>query len=129
MALAEVIREAKTEQELYSLLNAYEEDVGCDGKPGYLFDRAPMLLSRSDDVIKRCLGLMGELDRASKRLDDYACAALKEALHIFSIALDRLKLLESEQQQSISGYRALYIVKNNAAPGLSDSGMDARQSM
>ena len=119
MTIAEVIREARTEQEILNLLNAYVEEVGCDGKPGYLLEDSPILLSCANDVIKRCLGLMAELDRASKRLDDYACAALKDALHIFSIALDRLKLLEREQRPALAGRHAVYIV-NKSARGVSD---------
>jgi hypothetical protein len=98
--IADRIREAGTEQEVFSLLNAYVEAIGGSEKARYL---PQGMVSSPDSVVglmQRCLGLMGEIDAASKRLDDRACAALREALHVFSSALNHLKWLEHETRRS-----------------------------
>lgn len=102
--LADVIREARTEQEVFHLLNSYIEAVGSHGKPSYLLDEdVAALPSCANDVMQRCSEFMGELDAASRRLDDKACLECREKLHIFSNALHRLKLLEHEKRRSLDG--------------------------
>jgi hypothetical protein len=107
MMIADVIREAQTEQEIFQLLNAYIEAGGGGGKPSYLLEDPAASPSCANDVMQRCLELMSKLDVASRQLDDTACAALKEALHVFSNALSRLKLLEREKHRSLAGYAQL----------------------
>ncbi len=102
--MADMIRKAETKQEVLSLLSAYIEAVGSSEKARFLPEEVITSPEGANDLIRRCLGLMGALDAASRRLDDGACAALKEALHTFGNALDRLKSLEREQHRSSDGY-------------------------
>jgi hypothetical protein len=101
--IADQIRDAQAEQEVFHLLNAYIEAVGCGGKSSYLPEDMATLPSCANDVMQRCSELMGALDAASKQLDDKTCLATREALHIFSNALNRLKLLEHEKLRSLAG--------------------------
>lgn len=54
-------------------------------------------LTGTHDLQARFERSIVELDRASKRLDDKACVVIKEALNIFSAALNRLWLLDSQR--------------------------------
>jgi hypothetical protein len=103
MLTADLIREARSEREIYQLLNAYIE--GAEERNDLAY--SPLTLPRSTyDVMQRCSELVSELDAASRTLDDRACVALKEAVHVFSNALQRLKLLEREQQRPLAAYVA-----------------------
>jgi hypothetical protein len=102
MLIAELIREARNEQEVYQLLNAYIEGTGRGGKRSYVAEDTARLPSCSNDVMQRLLELVGDLDAASQRLDDQACLALKEAVHVFSNALHRLRLFERAHQRSLA---------------------------
>ncbi len=97
--IADQIREAKTRQEVFSLLDAYIEAVAGSDKAGYLPEGTATLPDGVNDLMQRCLHLLGELDAASKRLDGRACGVIKEVLHVFGNALNRLKLLEHEQHR------------------------------
>lgn len=118
--IADLIREARTEQEIFHLLNAYIEAAGCDGKSSYLPDDMATLPSCVNDVMQRCFKLMEALDVSSKRLDDEACLALKEALHVYGNALNRLKSLEREKHRSLGGYVPVHGISNVArgVPGV-----------
>ena len=102
--ISDLIHEARTEQEVFHLLNAYIEAVRGFGQPSYLPEDMATSPSCANDVMHQCLELMGELDAASKQWDDQARLALKEALHIFSNALNHLKLLERENHRSLARY-------------------------
>lgn len=102
--IADMIRKAKTEQDVFSLLATYVEALGRSEKARYLPKGMVTLPNGVGGLTRRCLGLMGELDAASRRLDDQACLALREALHIFSNALNRLKSFERERYRSSDGH-------------------------
>lgn len=115
MMIDDLIRIAQTEEEIFQLLNAYIESGAGGGKPSYLLDDTATLPSCTNDVMKRCLKLMGELDGASKRLDDEACRAIREALSVFCNVLNRLKLLEREKHRSFAGYAQGHSMSNPAS--------------
>ena len=106
MLITELMREARNEQEVYHLLNAYIEGTGCGLERRYLLEDAPSPPSCTSDVMQRCSALMVELDGASKRPDEQACLALKEALQVFGNALHRLRLFESAHQRPLATYLA-----------------------
>lgn len=91
---ADVIRQAKNEHEICFLLTSYVESVRyCDQ-----LNLLPECVKRvppagMEQVREQCQQLVLELDKSSKGLNDNACVVIKEALHIFSVALDRLQLL------------------------------------
>jgi len=97
---ADAIHEARTEQDVFDLLNGYVDAIGGGGKPGSVPDSHATLVSCANNVRQRGLELVGKLDMASKRLDDDACLALKEALHVYSSALNRLKSFSREKYRS-----------------------------
>lgn len=93
--IADVIRHAETEHEIYSLLSAYLEAIQFENKNSYYSNTATILpLAGKNDLEQRVNQLFIELDSASKALDDHACLTMKEALHIFGSALHQLQHLE-----------------------------------
>lgn len=106
MLVAERMHEARNEQEVYQLLNAYIDGTGCGVERRYLLEDTPRLPSCTNDVMQRWSELLVELDAASQRLDDQACLALNDALQVFSNALLRLSLLERAHQRPLATYLA-----------------------
>ena len=99
--ITEVIREAETEHEVYFLLTAYVEAVRFGDKLNCLSESMTSLpLTGIDDVSERFDKLIGELDVASRRLDDKTCEVIKEALYIFGAGLNHLRSLEGEKHRS-----------------------------
>ena len=99
---ADEIRQAKNEHEVYFLLTAYVESARyCD--PLNLLPESVIRLPLDgiEGVREQYQQLIVELDTASKGLNGDACVVLKEALHIFSIALDRLRSFSAAKPQSI----------------------------
>ena len=94
MVLTDVMRHAETEYVILFLLSAYINSTAQWG--GLQNPTAPLgtlPLAGRDDAKSRFIKLMFELDAASKRLDHDACAAIKEALSVFGIAVHRLQSL------------------------------------
>lgn len=97
MMITDIIRKAETEHEVYFLLTAYLEAVRFGDQLGCLSEAMTQLpLAGIDDVRQRTAKLIGELDTASRRLDDKVCVVTKEALYVFSSGLERLRRLEME---------------------------------
>src|SRR5258706_16025479 len=91
MMIADVIRSAATEHEIYFLLTAYVEAVRFFDKLNDVPEHmASLPLAGVDDVKSRFNKIFAGLDAASKRLDHKACETIREALHIFGAALHRL---------------------------------------
>jgi hypothetical protein len=92
--IADDIRNADTEDAIFVLLTAYiarvqaAADVG--GMPGHI-TRLPV--RGIIDVRMRFENLVVDLDEASRQLNDGVCAGIREALHIFGMALSRLRSL------------------------------------
>ena len=108
---ADVIRKANTEQEIYFLLTSYIEELKSVEEPRRMSEQVIHLpLSDATDVRRRFEQLIIELDGASKRLDDYSCIVIREAVHILGTALNRLDVLDGRRDQpqeiSISGMDA-----------------------
>lgn len=103
MMIADVIRQSRTEHEVYFLLTAYIDAVRFGDKVDCLSESMTLLpLTGIGDVSERFDRLIGELDAASRQLDDKACEAIKEALHIFGVALKRLRSPSGEQHRSLT---------------------------
>ena len=99
MTIATIIREAKTEQEIYFLLTAYIEAVQFADRLNCLSENLTRLpLSGLEELRQRSVKLVAELDAASKRLDDSVCTVIKEALEVFGVALTRLESYERLSQ-------------------------------
>jgi hypothetical protein len=89
---ADIIRNASNEHEVYFLLTSYIESARFGDKLNCgVSERITGLpLNGSADVKERFKLLLLELDTASKRLDDNACEAIREAMYILCAALNRL---------------------------------------
>jgi len=111
--IADVIRSAATEHEIYFLLTAYVEAVRfCDKLNDVPEHMASLPLAGIDDVKSRFNKLVAELDAASKRLDHKACETIREALHIFGAALHRLASLNADKHRALDN--VTLITANNA---------------
>ena len=101
MIIIDIIREAETEHDVYFLLTAYVEAVRFGDKLNCLSEPMTRLpFTGMDDVSGRFEKLVAELDVASRRLDDNTCEVIKEALHVFGTALNRLRSLAGERHAS-----------------------------
>jgi hypothetical protein len=97
--IADVIREAKSEHEIYFLLTAYLEAIHFSDKSNLQPDLADILpITSMEQVRKRFEQSVVELDSASKALDHDACLVLKEGMLIFNTALNRLETLAGRQK-------------------------------
>lgn len=95
--VADIIRNANTEHEIYFLLTSYVESVTSCDKLHCMSERITRLpLNGVADVRERFEQLMIELDAASKRLDDNSCTVIREAVHILGCALNRLSMLDEQ---------------------------------
>ena len=100
--IADVIRNASTEHEIYFLLTTYVEAVrSCDQVHGMPEHITRLPLAGIDDVRSRFRKLVSELDTASKRLDHKACETIRDALHVFAAALHRLSSLNAERYRPL----------------------------
>ena len=92
-----VIREARNEQEIYFLLNAYVEAVRFADQLNVVpepLKRRPLDGRR---LVKEQYQKLLELDRASVNTNDSACPVIQEALPIYGAALERLETLKEKQ--------------------------------
>ena len=95
---ADTIRGANTEHEVYFLLTSYIDSVKFSDKQQSVSEKITRLpFNGAADVKERFEQLMFELDAASKRLDDNACTVIREGVHIFGSALNRLRMIEERQ--------------------------------
>ena len=102
----DIIRQAESEHEIYFLLTAYLEAVQFSDKLKLLPDSMERLpIASIDSVQERFRKLIVELDKASKELNDNACAVIKEAMCIFNAALNRLESLAGRQDPALAGRR------------------------
>jgi hypothetical protein len=96
--ITDVIREAKSEHEIYFLLTAYLEAIHFSDKLQPQPELADVLpIASIEKVRNRFEHFIYELDRASKELNHEACLVLKEGMLIFNTALNRLEALASRQ--------------------------------
>lgn len=99
MTINDVIREAKSEHEVYFLLTAYVEAVRYVDKMSFLPASVRELpLNGVDDVKARFDGLRAELGRSSNS-DSRSLAIVKESADILGDALARLQFLEREKDK------------------------------
>ena len=103
--IAEVIRDASTEHEIYFFLTAYIEAVRfCDKLDCLPTHITGLPLAGIDDLRGRFRTL--ELGKASNELDEQAGVVIGEALAIFGAALDRLGSLDGEMRRPLRGIDA-----------------------
>lgn len=99
MTINDVIREAKSEHEVYFLLTAYVEAVRYVDKMSFLPPSVRDLpLNGVDDVKARFDGLKAELGQSSNS-DSRSLAIVKESADILGDALARLQWLEQEKRR------------------------------
>jgi len=95
MTITDVIRDADSEHVVYFLLSSYVNTARYRNTLKGLPEQISALpLASKGEVRSRFQMLMLELDGASKRLDNKACATIKEALAVFGTALNRLQSLD-----------------------------------
>ena len=101
MTINDVIREARSEHEVYFLLTAYVEAVRYVDRMNLLPAQVRELpLNGMDDVKARFDGLKAELGQLSHGDDSRSLAIVKESADILGDALARLQFLEREKQGS-----------------------------
>ena len=100
MTINDVIREAKSEHEVYFLLTAYVEAVRYVDRMSLLPASVRDLpLNGVDDVKARFDGLRTELGQLSHGNDSRSRAIVKESAGILGDALARLQWLEQEKDK------------------------------
>lgn len=99
--IIDVIRETESEHQIYFLLTAYVEAVRFSDKLNLLPDTLKQQPVASTTDVKACFEqLLIELDRESKGLNHRVCSTLKEALHIFGTAINRLESITRAKNPS-----------------------------
>jgi|SRR5688572_27888545 hypothetical protein len=100
MTINDVIREAKSEHEVYFLLTAYVEAVRyVDRMSSLPASVRDLPLNGVDDVKARFAGLRAELgQRPSGKPDTRSLAIVRESADILGDALARLQWLEQEKR-------------------------------
>jgi hypothetical protein len=93
MIILQAIREAHSEHEVYALLSAYSEAVGVEAARDSSSVANTPPITDVAAVARYIEALVTALQEASKRLDDRARLFIKEVLHVFCAALDKLELL------------------------------------
>ena len=102
--IVDVLRQTDDENEIYCLLTAYIDATRFYGKCRFISERTLRLpVEGVADIESRFAAVVADLDRASKALDDAACLALREALHVFGTALHRLQSMVGRYR--VSGSR------------------------
>ena len=109
--IADVIRNADSDREIYLLMAAYVDAMRSVANLSDELIEQPII--DSDDLRARFRQLITELDNASAQLDAEAVPAIKEALHIYGTALDRLRTLDHEQHPA-RGDHALHLGRDRA---------------
>ena len=100
MTINDVIREARSEHEVYFLLTAYVEAVRYVDRMSFLPASVRELpLNGVDDVKARYDGLRAELGQLSHGDDSRSLAIVKESADILGDALARLQWLEQEKRK------------------------------
>src|SRR6476620_4233587 len=95
MIVTQAIREANSAREVYLLLSAYLAAVRLGGEMSDPFlEIATAPLVSMEDVKRKPFQLYSMLQAVSKRPDDKARGAVKEALYVVSAVLASLKALE-----------------------------------
>jgi hypothetical protein len=92
MMIAHAIRQCEAEFEIYDLLNAYLETAAA--KQSVDVSREPAMLVNVESVARQIERLFIALESVSKTLDDHLRVAIKEALYVFTTALERLRWLK-----------------------------------
>jgi hypothetical protein len=92
--VADIIRKADSEAEVYFYLTSYIEAARSCNTCHCLPEQVARLpLSGVGDLRARFSKLVLELDAASRQLDNDSCATIRESLHVIATALDRLHTL------------------------------------
>ena len=107
MKLTDLIRASGSDHEIRFLLTSYLDAVRQGRAPNGLVESVISTpLTDVADVNRRIAALLGELDIASKRLDDRRCSQIKEALQVFATASERMQCLVAQRNLVASNSRA-----------------------
>jgi hypothetical protein len=99
MTINDVIREAKSEHEIYFLVTAYVEAVRyCDPLSFLPAQARDLPLKGVDDVRTRIDGLWAELARARQAGSPSRATVIEETTDVLGAALSRLQWLEQEKR-------------------------------
>lgn len=90
MTTIDAILHCDSDVEIYELLNVY---VDAAHLARHTDSAAPYPLANAMDVVQQMRTLFIALGLVSRRLDDDARIRIKEALSVFNVALDRLRVL------------------------------------
>jgi hypothetical protein len=101
MTINDVIREAKSEHEIYFLVTAYVEAVRYCDRLSFLPAQVRELpIKGMDDFQKRIDGLKAELGKSSAQTaDSPSRVVVKETADVLGDALQRLEWLKREQRK------------------------------
>lgn len=99
--ITDEIRNSESTNDIYHLLNSYIELSLHNEKPHCKVPQEVMRLplDNVDDLKQRFDHLIVALDAASKRLDNNSCRILKEGVHVFGSALQRLRAIDERQHR------------------------------
>ena len=104
--ITDVMREARTEYEVYFLLTSYIEAVrSCERSRSVPEQITALPIAGKLDVRTRYEQLIGGMDSASQTLDDDSYALLREALDILGTALNCLWSLDRDAAGLSAGRR------------------------
>lgn len=104
--IADVIRNADSEEALYSLLTSYINGTRLRGAILYLPEQVIRLpLAGCADTNERFSLLVTELGASSEMHDERASTVLMEALHVFGAAVYRLTVMKFNDKPAPPGRR------------------------
>ena len=105
--IADVIRNADSEEALYSLLTSYINATRLRSATIYLPEQVTRLpLAGGADTNERFSLLVTALGASSEMHDERASTVLMEALHVFGAAVYRLTVMKFNNQPAPPGRRA-----------------------
>jgi hypothetical protein len=122
MRIMYAIRESDSENEIYQLLNAYIEAIQLDGEPcDPCAQTTHARIRGTSDLMQQITALIDALGAASRRLDDHSRLLIKEALHVFCAAADRIELLHRAAQPPVHAPHADAVRHASASAVIPDS--------
>jgi len=106
MMIAHAIRQCEAESEIYDLLNAYLETALLQQNRNIPLE-CPLL--NVHGVARQTQRLFVALEGVSKSLNDRLRVAIKEALYVFTTALERLRWLKrpTNSEQAVAQERCV----------------------
>jgi hypothetical protein len=109
MMIAQAVRRAGSEHEIYALLTAYVQVTGLRDELRSFSSHATSLTSTDPDILReKVQTLFTKLDAASTELNDASRLIVREALYVFGEALTRLKSLGETPRNAGSACASIF---------------------